>query len=158
MTWSKTFLPLASLLWHIFTQQGLSSEMNLSQASSAPKACYSQVMAVMAVMAMRERPTGLAKACKEIIWMLPEDSRLHSAPRICTKAPLNAFSSLVIFKAQPKSQHSPWRSGFSILPTPSIFGQICGHAYLLEEIPSPLPFYAGRSASLFPREEAGEGW
>ena len=101
MTWTKTLLPLASLLWHIFTQQGLSSEMNFSLASSAPKACHSQVMAV------RERPTGLAKACKEIIWMLPKDSHLHSEPRVCTKAPLNAFSSLVLFKAQPRSQHSP---------------------------------------------------
>ena len=117
VTWTKTFLPLASLLWYIFPQQGLSSEMNFRLASSALKACHSQVMAG------RKRPTGLVfLPCKEIIWMLPEDSRLHSAPRVCTKAPLNAFSSLVIFKAEPRSQHSPWRSGFSILPTPSIFG------------------------------------
>lgn len=65
-----------------------------SARSFSTSACHSWVTVE------RGRPAGLIfLPLQRDFWMLCEDSRLHSAPSVCTKALLNAFGSPVIFKA-----------------------------------------------------------
>lgn len=106
-------------------------------------------------MVEREGPAGFVfRPCRKTFGRCARIPWLDSTPAFCTKAPLDAFCSLVIFKMSPRSKHSLRRPGSRSFP-PGLCGRMGDHSYLLDEVPSYRPlwrrelpaFFSGRSST-----------
>lgn len=83
--------------------------------------------------------------------------RLHSASGFCTKAPVDAFSSLVIFKTLQKSKYLPRLSGSRSFPPLPL--RTDGRPFLSSgRDPIHLPFLTRSAACVFLRPELYEAW